>query len=121
MQFKGRLVTGVARGAYFIGLYSDGIKKATGMEPYPGTLNIDVGKTVMLKNSKMKIDRFRKHGAIFGAAWLTKCKVNGKNAYVIFPEKTCHPRNILEIISGEYLRDALKIKDGDEVSVIIER
>ena len=39
--------------------------------------------------------------------------------YIILPERTSHSEDILEIIAPVYLRKALKINEGDKITIEI--
>jgi len=44
-------------------------------------------------------------------------------AAIVFPAEDVrvHPKNIVEIISAEMLKDALNLKDGDWVTLTVDR
>jgi CTP-dependent riboflavin kinase len=116
MRFRGEVVSGMSRGAYFITVYASRIKKLTGMTPYPGTLNVRLAKAPQ-KRIDLKVNRFRKLGVLFGEAGLQQCRLNGMRVYVIWPEKAKHEKNVVEIIYSKWLREELGLRDGSPVTL----
>jgi CTP-dependent riboflavin kinase len=119
MKVKGKVVSGFERGAYFISIYAAHIKRLIDMKPYPGTLNLELGKEIEIKHH-LKIPRFRHKGVLYGWVGLTKARINGEEVYIVFPEKARHTRDVVEVISGKYLRGAMKLKDGTELTLMVE-
>ncbi len=124
--FEGVVFSGLGEGAYYMS--QEGYKKQfvdkLGFEPYPGTLNLRVRKedqeeVRMLEASPfILIEGFTDGNRSFGPA---KC-VHGKLAdevggALIFPVRTHYTGDVVELISTEYLRKVLHLKDGDTVKV----
>jgi riboflavin kinase len=95
-----------------------------GFEPYPGTLNLRVRKEdqeevrLLIASPFILIEGFKNGNRSFGPA---KCfrgtivdKVNGA---MIVPVRTHYTGDVVELISKEYLRKLLHLKDGDTVKV----
>ena len=127
MKIKGTICTGLGLASKFLRMkeYTEKIKKVVGFEPYPGTLNIKVDAEIIrhVLKEAYKIKGFEKNGKKFGGFAIIPCKIKVKNeipkAAIIFPEKSEH-KDILEIISPIFLREALKLKDGDTVLIELE-
>ncbi|MDI6860803.1 MAG: CTP-dependent riboflavin kinase [Caldisericia bacterium] len=117
MKLIGTVISGFKEGSKYVKIYKDKIKKAIGINPYEGTLNLKVEidiKNVKFKN-KIKIDGFNG----FGTIYLIPCKVNEFYGYIVIPEKSKH-KNVVEIISDVSLREKGKLKDGDKITVEFE-
>ena len=120
--FEGTITSGMGKGAVFlsIGYYKDNIREKLGFNPYPGTLNLEVGKgqQAQLRTiTPIKIESFKKNGKTYGGASCYKIKVNGIEAAIIIPDLTEHEENMVEIIAPINLKSKLKVGDGDKVKI----
>lgn len=126
LRLKGRIASGLGEGRYYLDQkgYIDQFQAKLGFHPYPGTLNIEVrgpelNKLRILKSSpSIGIESFHDKERTFGAVDAWRAKINGVACAAILPKRTHHTRT-LEVIAPDYLRDTLKVKDGDEVEVIV--
>lgn len=124
LLLRGIVCSGTGEGKYYMGLkhYLKEFEDKLGLAPYPGTLNLrlssnEVGILEILKKAKaIVVKGFKEGEKYFGAVRCFKANMKGLNCWLIIPEKTRH-KNIVEIISGECLREKFKLKDGDEVDL----
>ncbi|HJJ27717.1 MAG TPA: DUF120 domain-containing protein, partial [Methanocorpusculum sp.] len=56
----------------------------------------------------------------FGDARCLLCSISDVPCAIVAPLRTHHPTDIVEIISGERLREKLNLTDGTLVDVIVE-
>ena len=124
MGFEGTITSGLGKGAVFLSIdyYKDSIKEKLGFDPYPGTLNLEIGEgqQIQLKAiSPIRIESFKKNGRAYGGASCYKKKINGIYAAIIFPDLTEHEESMIEIIAPINLKSKLNIWDGDKVSIKI--
>ncbi len=124
---RGRVFTGVGEGARYVSLppYKEAFKRKLGFDPYPGTLNVRVLPEYVpllkkLKSSGHFIPRFIVDGIEYGWVRCVPARVGDYPAAVLVIEKTVHGPDVLEIIAPVRLRDALGLKDGDEIEIEIE-
>ena len=111
---KGNIVTGLGKGAYFINKYQDYLKEALGFECFPGTLNVKVDETV--KHKYFKKNSLIVNEKSLGGVDFCLVKINQMyEGAVLFPHKTKHDKNIIEIVASVNLRKELKLNDGDEI------
>jgi riboflavin kinase len=108
---KAKVVRGKKEGAKYMAVYAEKIKKLIGVEPFPGTLNLKVGSVPPLETDE--IPAFGK----FGAVRLAPCAVNYERAWAVFPDKTTHPENVVEVIAEKNLKETLRLKIGDFVEL----
>jgi riboflavin kinase len=124
--FEGSLFSGLGEGAYY--MKQEGYRKQfdekLGFEPYPGTLNLRVRKedqeeVRMLEASPfILIEGFTDGNRSFGPAKCFQGKIADKmEGALIFPVRTHYSGDVVELISPEYLRKALHVKDGDTLRV----
>jgi len=106
-------------------------QKKLGYIPYFGTLNLqfsDLNKELLEENLKnripVRIDGFEddKLGRTYGSVDCFECNIsrldnqeNKINAAILRIKRTHHKKNIVEILAEPYLRDVLKLRDGDKL------
>jgi len=124
--FEGTVFSGLGEGAYYISQsgYKRQFIEKLGFEPYPGTLNLRVSKkdqeeVRMLEASPfVLIEGFTDGGRSFGPAKCFHGSVgDGVNVALIMPVRTHYSGDVAELISADFLRKKLRLKDGDEVKV----
>jgi Transcriptional regulator of a riboflavin/FAD biosynthetic operon len=117
--------------------YQDQFRPILGQTAWPGTLNVKVdGESlqryrqlrvsagieagVSSSQKSMKIRGFVRDGVSFGGATAFKASIHRDKKQiecaVLIPDLTRH-EDVVEIICSVFLREALEVKDGDEVVV----
>ena len=123
---KGRITEGLKESRFFTCLpwVREQFQAKLGIDPYPGTLNLDIIDAV--DAAKLKEVKKRKGIEIIPAEpgfCPAKCfhvLVSGKvKGALVIPEVPGYPESKLEIISSDRIRDVLSLKVGDLVSVTI--
>ena len=128
MSFVGKVFQGLGEGAYYIGLegYKIQFAKALGFDPYPGTLNVKLESTIQVELKKqlrgfdgLRIEGFQRDGRTYGGARCYRATVGKGNlrAAVLVIDRTHYDDSVLEIISPDFLRGALGLKNGDQLDV----
>ncbi|AOL15650.1 riboflavin kinase [Sulfolobus sp. A20] len=127
IQIKGKIISGLGEGRIFLSMeyYKTQISKLLGFEPYPGTLNVviydrqSIENRLMLESSPpLLVPEYKYKDRVLGAVKLYPASVNSlKPAAVVIPQRTTHPKSVVEIISPYYLREKLNLKDGDEIVI----
>jgi len=125
MVFEGKVVTGLGEGAYFLSKagYQSQFKKKLGFSPYAGTLNLsippeDIDKRMLLREKKpIEISGFRAGGKTFGKISAYRCVVGGIPSAIVFPERSTHGLQVLEIVAPVKLREKLRLQDGSPLQV----
>jgi len=129
IKIRGELVTGMGDGQYYMRLkkYSDQIKKKFGFKPYAGTFNIKLTdmkeirqKEKIIASKGIEIPGFREGNRVFGALKCFHCTLEGGKCALVIPERSHHSFDIMEIVAPEFLRDKLKIKDGNAVKIEVD-
>jgi len=124
VTLRGRVVTGLGEGAYYVLRYASRIKRVLGFTPYPGTLNLAPEESLgdLAGYAKATIDAFTEEGRSYGRVFIIPVEISGGkdrlNCYVILPERTHHTDQI-EIISSYHLRERLGLAEGDLVCLRI--
>ena len=124
MQIRGVIQSGLGEGAFFAGLdwVVDQFERAMGFKPFPGTLNVRVFESDIpaLKTFFSEKDfELVSDNPSFCSARLRKVRINGIPAAAVFPSEDvrAHGREIIELMAEKHLKDALGLKDGDQVSI----
>ena len=122
-HFKGKVVAGLGEGQYYISLdgYKNQFGDKLGIEPYPGTLNLQLKEPFAHYEAyAINIDGFKDAARTFGGGKCYVIRIDGVKGAIIRPDRSSYPLNLVEIIAPVNLRKTLGLKDGDEVEVILE-
>ena len=122
MKLIGEVTTGLGKAAFFLSqdFYVNNFIKNCGFKPYPGTLNVIVPEKYLNQINEVKnnCENIIKPDEGFGAVKYIKAVLNDNvDGAIVFPAKTEHTENYLEFIAQDKLRDKLKLKDGDTVTI----
>jgi riboflavin kinase len=126
LVLEGELFSGLGEGAYYIHQpgYREQFKKKLGYDPFPGTLNVRLGKRFFPERTLLEampftsIDGFRDGKRSYGPVRCYRVLINGKaRANVVTALRSHYGEEILEIIAPVNLREKLGLKDGDRVFV----
>ena len=124
--FEGVVFSGLGEGAYYISQpgYKKQFVEKLGFEPYAGTLNLRVRKedqeeVRLLEASPFTlIEGFTNGNRSFGPAKCFQGEIADKvEGALIFPVRTHYAGDVVEMISPQYLRKLLHLKDGDKVKI----
>ena len=126
VTISGTVAEGLGEGAFYMRQkgYKDQFRKKLWFEPYEGTLNLkiagpDLAKLQILQDTPgIEIAGFEAGGRTFGGAKCFLATIGHMDCAVIMPIRT-HHTDVLEVISKHYLRNALGIKAGDIVELVI--
>jgi len=105
--------------------YRESFVKYLGFEPYPGTLNAVIYDRASMENRVLldmykgiEIPEKREPDRILGSVKAFPASVGGISpSALVIPSRSVHPKSVIELISPIKLRDALNLKDGDEIEV----
>ncbi|ADV64431.1 DUF120 domain-containing protein [Desulfurococcus mucosus] len=117
---RGRVIEGLGEGCRYISLYRDAIRRALGIEPYPGTLNIELIDPPVFNINMGEAIRVESPGPEYGDVLAVKAWINSIPVYIIRPVKTRHPASIIEVVSQHNLRRSLGIRTGDIIEIQVE-
>ena len=124
ISIRGVVTSGLGEGQYYVtqkGYMKQFIDKLW-FKPYDGTLNIKISGRELHKLELIRgldgipIEGFESSGRTFGKGKCFLCDIQGVECAIMQPYRS-HYENVIEIISKYYLRDKLKIKDGDVVEI----
>lgn len=128
MILKGKLVSGMNEGAYYMSLkgYTKQFKTKIGYVPFPGTLNVKLDKKEHVELVKqtdtldgIKIDGFSDGKRTYGWVKCFVAKINSIDSHLIRLERTHHDPSVIELVSKHNIRKAAKLADGANVTIKI--
>ncbi|MCL4344920.1 MAG: DUF120 domain-containing protein [Candidatus Thermoplasmatota archaeon] len=124
IEVVGKVKSGLGEGRYYVSKkpYVTQFTEKLGIVPFPGTLNIKInpeyeGTLRQIRGRRgILIEGFSSDDRTYGAVKAFRCTIMGIKCALIFPYRSIY-RDVMEIISSEYLRDKLDLKDDDSVKV----
>ena len=127
MRIGGKVVSGMGQGSKFFLLagYRLGFTKLLGVEPFAGTLNIDIGRENaskmqrVLDCAELKVSGFEQNGRRYYDVRCVRADVCGVEGLLIFPHLNHHPPNILEFVCAQNLREKYELTNGKRVDLNI--
>jgi riboflavin kinase, archaea type len=127
VQFEGQVSSGLGEGRYYLSQpgYVVQFTERLGYTPYPGTLNVRLAGEALRKAGSVahwtgiRIDGFQASGRTFGGATCFAARMNGHPCHLIHPDRS-HYKDVVEFVAADCLREALRLTDGDEVTVDLE-
>ena len=126
VRLRGRLVSGMGEGAYYVGLagYSEQFRSGLGYVPFPGTLNVRLDRRTHQGAARrfgdaegVMIDGFSDGKRTYGWVKCVAARIGRIDCHLIIPERTHHDDSIIELISAVCIRKAARLKDGSGVTV----
>jgi CTP-dependent riboflavin kinase len=125
-EIKGKIIGGAKQGAFFTQLdwVQEQCLDKLGFAPWPGTLNLEIPMDAVAVIEELKATKGLElvspdsnycNGHVFPVS------IEGIQAAIVIPAEDVrvHPKNIIEIISPEMLKESLEVKDGDQVTLTI--
>ena len=123
IKFNGIVFSGGGEGKKFIEIpwAKQQIEEKLGFTPYLGTLNVKLSaanvkrRNILEKAHSIKV--CPAEGYCNGL--LIKAFISTLECAIVVPEVAGYPKGVLEIIAAVNLREALQLKDGNEVTVTV--
>ena len=122
MEIKGKLISGMGKGSYFMSqkIYLDQFQEKLKFKPFVGTLNIKIDGNGIAKILNIPPEKFNiiLGKGKFGDVKFIKALLNDEVfGALVFPAKSEHTEDVLEFISDKNLRQKLKLKDEDPLTI----
>ena len=122
ITITGRIISGVKKGAFFTQLdwVQEQCRKKLGFKPYPGTLNLEIeAEKVPIVEALRQEEGITlvPPDASFCSGQVYPVSVMGVSGAIVAPAEdvSVHGKNIIEIIAPISLKEALDVKDGDQI------
>ena len=125
MEVKGIISSGMGKGTYFMSqdIYIDQFQDKLNFKPFMGTLNITIEPdeiTLIMNIPSENFDLVQGKGKLGDVKFIKAVLNDTVQGALVFPAKTKYTEDVLEFISNKNLRESLKLKDGDKVTVKID-
>jgi len=128
ITITGRIESGIQKGAFFTQLdwVQQQCHQKLGFKPYAGTLNLAIAEDAV----PMVAELLQKSGmplvspdARFCSGHVYPVSVMGVSGAILAPaeEVKAHGSNIIELIAPIGLKEALDVKDGDEIMLTFKK
>ena len=124
IELTGKVFSGQGGGKKFLELpwVRQQIQQKLGFTPYPGTLNLKLSpqsaqsRSMIEKKAVLKICPQKNYceGTLF------KAFVGAHECAVVIPKVENYPEDVLEVVASINLRDELRLKNGDNVTVTLD-
>jgi riboflavin kinase, archaea type len=124
LVIKAVVSTGLGEGKYYIrkkDYYKQFIEKLK-IKPFAGTLNLEVDNDSIAKIKsvpKIIVNGFKDQNRSFGNIDCYRCTLKNTLSYIIFPERSSHPSDIIEVISEVNFRQKFGFKDNQVAEIYL--
>jgi len=123
MRLRGKVVSGVGNFSYWIEKLQDHYARKTGMNLFPGTLNVQLDQPYSLPLSGVTRLEAQEYGGTVSVNILP-CLVLGRSGFILRTDaneqnRGHHPKTVVEVASDVKLRDHFRLADGDQVEIEI--
>ena len=134
MLLRGSVVSGMGNFSYWIEKLQDHYLRKTGMQFYPGTLNVQLDAPFSLPKRVIRLEASEYGGTV--SVNMVPClirihgqvihgQIEGRQAFLLRTDANeegwgHHPKTIVEIATNVRLRDHFGLKDGDAVEIEVE-
>jgi len=129
VQVSGRVFSGMGKGRYYVGHpeYQRRFRECLGYAPYPGTLNIKLEDSAVIKKlnelrsrDELRVEGFTLGGESFSALTCFDGNLRRERVTLLFIDVTYYNETVAELISPVYLRGRLGLRDGDLVTFSVD-
>ena len=123
IELEGRVFAGQGEGRRYVDLswVKQQIKEKAGFNPYPGTLNLRLDEKNVKRRVLLEKDATLRlcHSEGYCTGLLFKASLDGVVCGVVIPQVENYPENVLEVVASVNLKQKLRLRDGDLVTVTV--
>lgn len=122
MDLDGIVIDGLGKAKYWVGKISEVFRRKTNYDLVLGTLNIKLDKPYIINpDFVIKKEEFGGTENVF----VKKCKILGRNAYIVRAEKNQkengeHGIDIIEIVGDVKFRETYKLENGQKIKILLK-
>lgn len=121
-KLTGKIISGTGKGRKFVKLYSQVFQKYINMNPFYGTLNIQLEKEFVTPEDALHINEkqiYEIMNSNYAGIFLIECKLFDQDLWIVRPELTEHDKKIIEIIAPYNLREKYNLETGNNLEVLV--
>lgn len=120
MVLTGKVVSGLGNFSYWIEKLKDHYRRKTGLDLFPGTLNVKLSEEYSVPADAMRLEGEEYGGDV--CVNIVPCRVFGEEAVILRTDSNergegAHPKTIVEVACEVKLRDKYNLRDGDIVRI----
>ena len=124
ITIEGTIFSGLGEGAYYISQreYKRQFERKVGFIPYPGTLNLKLSSSEIVKKKELEVyplilvRGFEGRKRLFGDVRCYPSTINNEiEGAVIVIDRTHYDASVMEVIAPVNLKSRLHLKDGDRI------
>jgi riboflavin kinase, archaea type len=123
IRFYGTAFSGQGRGKVFVEMpwVMRQLKEITGFTPYSGTLNIRLTPVSITQRTRLtpELGAIVKPENNYLPGYLYRAKIGETDCWAVIPDVPGYPKDVLEVVAAENLRNKLNVKDGDPITVFV--
>jgi len=117
---RGKVVSGMGNFSYWIEKLHDHYQRKTGMDLFPGTLNVQLDHPYTLPGEVTRLEGEEYGGTV--SVNIVPCSILGRSAFILRTDaneqgRGHHPRTVVEVATDVKLRDHFHLSDGDIVEI----
>ncbi|HSS21569.1 MAG TPA: DUF120 domain-containing protein [Pyrinomonadaceae bacterium] len=117
---RGKVITGVGNFAFWIEKLQDHYRRKTGLQLFPGTLNIQLDEPSDLPHERIRLESQEYGGTV--SVNIVPCTIFGRPGVILRTDKAdsdLQSRMIIEVACEVKLRAQHQLRDGDVVEVTV--
>ena len=119
---RGKVFSGMGNFSYWIEKLREHYLSKTGMNLFPGTLNVQLEEPYSLPQRVIRLEGQEYGGSV--SVNMVPCSIRGKSGFLLRTDaneqgRGHHPRTIVEIATDIRLCDYFALNDGDQVEIEI--
>ena len=123
IEVKGRVFTGRGEGKKYVELewVKQQVKEKLGFDPYPGTLNLRLNeenvkhRVLLERGAELRLC----HSQGYCTGLMFKAALDGMACGVVIPQVEDYPDDVLEVVASVNLKQKLRLRDDDLVTVTV--
>ncbi len=117
---RGRVVSGVGNFSYWIARLEEHYTRKTGMQLFPGTLNVQLDSELTLPEKRMRLEVEEYGGTV--SVNIVPCRIFDRHAFILRTDANeeghgYHRRSLVEVACDVKLREVYGLADGDVVEI----
>ena len=124
IKLTGKIISGAGEGEKFVSLpwVKRQIEEKLCFAPYPGTLNMILSEENTKRRKLLETVSSTEICPVKGysSGMLYKAQLGKLECAIVIPEVANYPEDCLEIIAAENLREKLKLRDGNIITVTVD-
>ena len=118
-KYRGKIFSGIGVARTRVAENLELYEMKSGMQFYPGTLNIKLSEMFELPEDNIHIpaEEIKTSGRKSDIS-LVPARLLGERVFLLYPHNPMYERDVMEIMGSFNIRDRFNLNDGDEIEII---